>query len=426
MNKVISDKYKECYYEETLKNGLHVVIWHKENYVKSFALMATPLGAFDISQIDSKGNVYSYHSGLAHFLEHKMFEKMNHDVMEDFSSMGANVNASTTYDSTSYYFQTSSDLYEPLNLLLDFTQSLDITEQSVEKEKGIIIQELKMYEQMSDFCLIRETFEALYENHPLRFDIGGNTESVNHTTLEELEKCFKYNYHPSSMVCVIVSGEDPEKIMNIIRDNQNKKKFCCINEVHRRHFKEKREVVDKNRIFEMDINCPKVSLAFKLNGIRNSYERLKVEIALRFALDALFTPNNPDYQNWLDDEIINDYFGYDFDFGEDYGYLMVYSETNKKDFFIDLVFEQLKKLDKLSTSLFEQLKRRYYGENIKELNDFESIAFNFARYYFDKIHYFDVYDLVQTIQFDDIYSILNSLNFDNYSIIECVPLKKAN
>ena len=155
MNKVISDKYRECYYEETLKNGLKVVIWHKDNYQKSFALMATPLGAFDVTQIDSKGNIYQYHPGLAHFLEHKMFEKENHDVMEDFSNMGANVNASTTYDSTCYYFQTSAELYEPLNLLLDFTQQLDITKESVEKEKGIITQELNMYQQMSDFRLVR-------------------------------------------------------------------------------------------------------------------------------------------------------------------------------------------------------------------------------------------------------------------------------
>ena len=114
MNKVVSNKYKECYYEEILPNGLKVVVWHKPGYEKSFAMMSTPMGAFDISQIDSKGNTYQYHPGVAHFLEHKLFENENRDVMEDFSKLGASVNAATTYDSTSYYFQTSTDLYEPL------------------------------------------------------------------------------------------------------------------------------------------------------------------------------------------------------------------------------------------------------------------------------------------------------------------------
>ena len=213
MNKVVSDRYQECYYEETLPNGLKVVVWHKPGYEKSFAMMSTQMGAFDISQIDSKGNTYQYPPGIAHFLEHKLFENENRDVMEDFSKMGASVNAATTYDLTTYYFQTSTDLYEPLNLLLDFTQSLDITKESVEKEKGIINQELSMYDQMSDFKLVKETFAALFKDHPMKYDIGGTTDSVNNTTLEQLEACYKYNYHPSTMICMIVTGKEPQEVL---------------------------------------------------------------------------------------------------------------------------------------------------------------------------------------------------------------------
>lgn len=223
MNKVISDKYQESYYEETLKNGLKVVVWHKPNYEKSFALMATPMGSFDIKQIDSKGNMFEYHAGLAHFLEHKMFESDHGDVMDDFSKMGANVNASTTYDMTCYYFQTSGDLFKPLNLLLDFTQSFNIDEASVEKEKGIITQELNMYLQMSDFRLVKETFSALFKEHPLKDDIGGTAQSVQETTLEELKKCYQSNYHPSTMMCVVVTGNDPEQVLDEIRRNQSQK-----------------------------------------------------------------------------------------------------------------------------------------------------------------------------------------------------------
>lgn len=425
MNKVVSDRYQECYYEETLPNGLKVVVWHKPGYEKSFAMMSTPMGAFDISQIDSKGNTYQYPPGIAHFLEHKLFENENRDVMEDFSKMGASVNAATTYDLTTYYFQTSTDLYEPLNLLLDFTQSLDITKESVEKEKGIINQELSMYDQMSDFKLVKETFAALFHDHPMKYDIGGTTESVNSTTLEQLEACYKYNYHPSTMICMIVTGKEPQEVLKAVRENQSKKRFPSINSIHRRKCREQQEVVKKHVQFEMDVTTPKVNIAFKLNGIKNQIERNKMEIGIRYLMDSIFTTMNEDYQEWLDKEIINDFFGYECDFGEDYGYLMIYTETNKIDEFKDMIFTNLNKMmnESYKQETFNQLKKRYFGENIKELNDFEAISFAFIRNYFNKTNFFDVLEIIDSFGMNDIEKIKKSLNFDHYSVIECLPMK---
>lgn len=425
MNKIISNRYQECYYEETLPNGLKVVVWHKPGYEKSFAMMSTPMGAFDISQIDSKGNTYQYSPGIAHFLEHKLFENDSRDVMEDFSKMGASVNAATTYDLTTYYFQTSTDLYEPLNLLLDFTQSLDITKESVEKEKGIINQELSMYDQMSDFKLVKETFAALFKDHPMKYDIGGTEESVNQITIEELEACYKYNYHPSTMICMIVTGKDPQEVLKVVKDNQSKKRFPSINSIHRRKCKEQQEVVKEHVSFVMDVTTPKVNIAFKLNGIRNQIERNKMEIGIRYLMDSIFTTMNKDYQEWLDNEIINDFFGYECDFGEDYGYLMIYTETNKINEFKDMVFTNLNKMlnNSYKQETFNQLKKRYFGENIKELNDFEAISFAFIRNYFNKTNFFDVLEIVDSFTIEDIEKIKDSLSFDNYSVIECLPMK---
>ena len=425
MNKVVSDRYQECYYEETLPNGLKVVVWHKPGYEKSFAMMSTPMGAFDISQIDSKGNTYQYPPGIAHFLEHKLFENENRDVMEDFSKMGASVNAATTYDLTTYYFQTSTDLYEPLNILLDFTQSLDITKESVEKEKGIINQELSMYDQMSDFKLVKETFAALFHDHPMKYDIGGTTDSVNNTTLEQLEACYKYNYHPSTMICMIVTGKEPQEVLKAVRENQSKKRFPSINSIHRRKCREQQEIVKKHVQFEMDVTTPKVNIAFKLNGIKNQIERNKMEIGIRYLMDSIFTTMNEDYQEWLDKEIINDFFGYECDFGEDYGYLMIYTETNKIDEFKDMIFTNLNKMmnESYKQETFNQLKKRYFGENIKELNDFEAISFAFIRNYFNKTNFFDVLEIIDSFGMNDIEKIKKSLNFDHYSVIECLPMK---
>lgn len=424
MNRVVSDRYQESYYEETLPNGLKVVVWYKPGYEKSFAMMSTPMGAFDVSQIDSKGNTYQYPPGIAHFLEHKLFENENRDVMEDFSKMGASVNAATTYDLTTYYFQTSTDLYEPLNLLLDFTQSLDITKESVEKEKGIIVQELNMYDQMSDFRLVKETFAALFKDHPLKYDIGGTIDSVNNTTLEELEACYKYNYHPSTMICMIVTGKDPQEVLSMVKENQSKKKFPSINSIHRRKCRECEEVVNNHVQFNMDVTTPKVNVAFKLKGIKNPIERVKMEIGIRYLMDSMFTTMNEEYQEWLDDEIINDFFGYESDFGEDYGYLMIYTETNKINQFKEMVLSHLDKLksNTYNEKVFCQLKKRYFGENIKELNDFEAISFGFVRNYFNKMNFFDLLETMDSFTIQDIEKIRENLDFNNYSIIECLPM----
>lgn len=425
MNRINNERYQETYYEETLKNGLKVVLWHKPGYEKSYAAMATPLGAFDVRQIDSKGNIVEYPKGLAHFLEHKMFESPHGDVMDEFSKMGANVNAMTTYNMTCYYFQTSGDLMDPLNLLLDFTQSFDIDEASVEKEKEIIVQELNMYQQMSDFRLVKETYAALFEKHPIRDDIGGTADSVNATTLSDLKKCYISNYHPSNMILVIVTGKDPQKILDGIKENQSHKKFPSISSFERKHVRENAEVYKSHVTFEMDVNQPKVNVAYKLKGIFNPKERYKTEFALRYALVAVFSPINPEYQIWLDNEIINDFFGYECDLGEDYGYLMVYTETNKKKEFIELVQKQLANMKQLEISeeVYEQLKRRYFGENIKDLNDFESIALSLIRASFNHSHFFELYELSESIEVKDISKAVNNLDIEHVSIVECLPIQ---
>ena len=136
MKTIRNERYQESYDVETLDNGLRVVIWHKPGYARSLFMMATPLGAMDICQVDEHGTQCVYPAGIAHFLEHKMFEKKDRDVMDDFSRMGASVNAFTSYGETAYYFSTSEDVREPLNLLLDFVQDLDITRCFRRERKG--------------------------------------------------------------------------------------------------------------------------------------------------------------------------------------------------------------------------------------------------------------------------------------------------
>lgn len=423
MKQITNKKYQETYYTETLDNGLRVVLWHKPGYVRSLFMMATPLGAMDLCQEDSQGNVYEYPAGIAHFLEHKMFEKQDQDIMNDFSALGANVNAFTSYNETAYYFSTTGDIEKPLNLLLDFVQNLDISEESVEKEKGIIVSELNMYQQMSDARLLMETYKSLYHTHPLKYDIGGDEHSVRSTTKKQLEDCYSRNYHPSTMMLVGVSGEDPNKIMEVIRSNQQQKQFAPLFQIHRKAQLEPIQVVRETFDFTMDITVPKIAVAYKLTPCENIMDRLRQEWCVRMAQDYYFSSLNPQYQKWMDEGIISDYVGADIDFGDDYGVMLFYTETTKTKQFEEIISAICLQMaqDPLDEKELLQLKHRYYGQAIRSLNSFDDIAIGYIRSSFAGYDYFASMDLLHTITSKDIVDTCFSLDLSNRSIVIVNP-----
>lgn len=428
MREVINARFDERYVEETLENGLHVVLWHKSDYEKSYFMMATPLGALDMEQVDAKGNRIQYPAGIAHFLEHKMFEDEEMDVMEQFSAMGANVNAFTSYQETCYYFSTSKDIEKPLELLLDFVQKLSISDASVEKEKGIIIQELHMYKQMSDTSLLMELFTSLFVKHPMRYDIGGDDASVQAITKEQLEDCYRRNYHPQRMLLVGVTAKDPRFVMEIIKRNQAKKQFPHIEIVERGYEEEPKTVARKEYRFEMDVSTPKHAIAYKLEGIADAKKRKQCEWAIALALDVMFTTLNPDYQKWMDEGIINDYFGYEVDLGNDYGFIVLYGETQKTQAFMELIEEHMKKLldQKIDAACLEQLKRRYYGTMVRSLNRFDEIAISFMRSYFAGLDFYDSIELVSQITQADIDAALAHIDLEQKACVHLYPKKSKN
>ena len=226
MDKHYEAYFDETYYTETLANGLKVIIFHKPEFSTSVCAFGTPYGALKINE-QFNGKEYHFHPGVAHFLEHKLFEAKGDDMMTLFSSLGANVNAFTSYHETVYYFsKTGEDIKQCLELLLGFVQELDITPESVEKEKGIIAQEVAMYDQVPDSKLLHEAYKALYHHYPLKYDIGGDKKGIYAIDKEELDECYRINYHPVNMSLVITTPLDPKKIMNIVRKNQLKKDFA--------------------------------------------------------------------------------------------------------------------------------------------------------------------------------------------------------
>ena len=195
-----NERFHESWYEYTCRNGLKVILFQKPQFYTSAFLLMTPFGNLDCVQKDETGTIYRAPSGTAHFLEHKLFESGSEDVMMRFSRLGANVNASTSYDLTSYFFTTpSEEVTTPLSYLLDFVQSLSITEASVAREVKIILEELAMYKQDPDSRLFNDVMRAVYQRNLLRDDIVGTEESIAAMTKSDLEAAYRRNYHPSRM-----------------------------------------------------------------------------------------------------------------------------------------------------------------------------------------------------------------------------------
>lgn len=423
MKKIHNDFFDEDFYIEKLDNGLEVVIFNKKEFLTTACAFATSYGALNTDEVlDDKE--YHFHPGVAHFLEHKLFESEDKNIFEEFSNMGCNVNAFTSYHETVYYFSTTNkEIKEPLNLLLDFVQKLDITDENVEKEKGIICQELAMYMQNPDSRLLQETYRSLYHNYPLKYDIGGDETSVNAISKDELDLCYKINYHPNNMVLLIVSPLDVNYLMDIVKENQSKKHFDKQKDVKTLLIDEDDSVVRKEFSFEMDINKPKHVYALKLKpNFKDSDDVVYKQWCLDLYLKAYFSSINKDYQEWLNKGLINDYFGYEVDFDKDYAYILFYNES-EEDNIKELIDNELKK-DLITEEILTSIKRRYIGNSFDTLNDVESFDTGYVRDYVNGIDYFKSIEILTHISLDDLKDVFKGFDYSNYALIHILPCGK--
>lgn len=422
------NKFQDACYKEVLNNGLEVRIIHKPGFVSSCAYFGTPYGALDAYQIVD-GKEVRIPLGSAHFLEHKLFEDEEGDILGQFTRLGANANAFTSYEQTVYYFSTAKkDLRKPLNLLLDFVQKFSVTEESVEKEKDIIVQELLSYEQIPDMRIIVEMDQCLYENHLIRYDIAGSKESVYATKLSDLKAAYEYNYHPTKMKLVILSGENPEVLMGIIRENQKNKTFEAPKEVKRLGLPEPKKVHRKHRTLHMDVQIPKVAVAFKMDPLElDDWGRIKRELCFRYLLEASFGTCNSILQKWLDEGIVSDYFYYATDFNDDYAYLMFYNETEKVSSFLKRVRYRLRHLDPstISEELLERLKKKFYGQAVIALDNMEDLGLNVLKSAYMHLDYYDYLNAIRSITKEDLVACWKEFDVNNSVSVTILPEEES-
>ena len=254
-------------YEETLENGLRIFLVPKEDSESIYATFTTDFGGYHTEFIpNGKSDFIKVPDGIAHFLEHKMFDLENGmDVMTSFSKNGVSANASTSYFKTTYLFDGSSHFEENLNLLLDYVQSPYFTDESVEKEKPIIEQEIDMSADNPYSIGFKTLMNNIFINDASKVPVIGTKESINKITKEDLYMCYNTFYHPKNMFLVITGNIDPVKTISIIHKNQEKKKFNTYQKPVLKSVVEPIEVAKKEEEIKMNITVPKITLCYKFD-----------------------------------------------------------------------------------------------------------------------------------------------------------------
>ena len=400
---------KETLYFEEMPNGLKVYLLPEVGFSKTYGLFSTRFGSVDTTFVPlHEQDMIKVPDGIAHFLEHKMFEMEDGDASEAFAKLGASTNAFTSSSRTAYLFSTTSHEKECIELLLDFVQDIYLTDENVEKEKGIINQEIGMYDDDPDWRCYFGSIQNLYQHHPVKIDIAGTVETVASIDKATLEKCYHTFYHPSQMMLFVVGHINPDEIMKLIQDNQQQKHFSKENPIQRAVVNEPLDVAQKEAVLHMDVTMPKIIVSMKINTILTKpQERLKRELAMNLFLDIFFAKSSSLYDEWLNEELINDSFSAQFTQERDYCFLQIGGDTlypeqlkEKILYFIEHIHEyDIRQED------FLRLKKKTMGIMISLFNSPESIANMFSRYYFEGIMIFDLIDCLNALTMDDLMSL---------------------
>ncbi len=424
MEKQYFPNIKETLYHEVLPNGLNVFMLPKADYCSVCGIIATKFGSLQSDAIiETPAGSVKARKGIAHFLEHRSFDYKQGPVLDLFAALEADSNAFTSYDKTAYYFNTTSNVEQCANLLLDFIYELNITPASVEKEKGIIVEELKMYADRPMVKLIRGILEGLYVNHQIRDDIGGTIETVNATTLQELAACHQTFYHPSNMVLIFAGNIQPEQLIEVVKQNQKQKAYG------KRHvftfplLVEPEEVNYAYSEIALPLSIQKVAVGYKLKayaGKCSAAQANKLSMVNSIYLDLLFGGSSSLYASLYKQGIISPSLEAAQYEGDDYRSVIIVAEVLDYPAFIQAVKQAIANPD-LPQESFERLKNSMLGQSIRGYEDIQSLAFNFMDNYFRGVNALEDYEVLKSIKYEDVLQVSEEYKVAPSSIFTIIP-----
>lgn len=391
----------EQVYWEQLSNGLTVAVVPRPGFTRKLAYFVTDYGAIH-QEFTLDGKPICSPGGVAHYLEHKLFDMPDRDVTEAFASLGASPNAFTSYDMTAYYFSCTENFDQCLQLLLEFVSTPYFTKESVAKEQGIIGQEIDMNLDSPDTRVFENLMLAMYREHPIRTPILGTRESIKKITPQVLYENHKAFYSPENMLLVVVGDVDPEQVRQLAQDAV---KGLPVPRVEsRRSWPEEMTCPQKLITCRMEIAMPTFQLGFKCEPLEKGEEAVRKEIIGDLAAEALFGESSPLYLRLYEQGLIDSSFGGGFETVEGMSMLTASGDSDHPEKVRDAILEQagLLAAEGIPAEDFMRMKRSALGRRIRGLDSFDSTAFRVCAYHFSGFDYFDFPRIYQSVQENDI------------------------
>lgn len=405
MNERIFPGLGEKIYEDTLPSGLRIKVVPKRGFARSYAFFATDYGSMD-TRFRLDGKDYVSPDGVAHYLEHKMFDMPDGNALQKMSQTGASPNAFTSYNITAYHFSCTSMFEENFRTLLQFVSQGYFTQESVEKERGIIAQEIKMYADNPASRVDENLFCAMYQNHPIRVSVAGTVESIQDITAQTLIDCHRAFYDPSNMVLCVVGDVDPRQIHDIALEILPK----VPGGASERDYGEKEPAAPNQHTItqKMEVSMPMFSVGFKGAEVPKGPQRLRQEIIGDLAGEILCGESSRLYQEMYESGLIDPGFGVSYSLVRELPMLCLGGDSENPQAVLDAVLQEAQRVVKegVDEELFLRLKRSAVGRRIRGLDSFEGLCYRLALSDFDGYDYFTFPALYESITAEDVRQLI--------------------
>ena len=394
-------KLGEHYFEQRLANGLLVRVIEKPGFAKRYAFVATDYGSIDAEFI-LDGKKYTTPQGVAHYLEHKMFDLPEGNAMQEFAKYAGANNAFTSYTMTAYYVECTEHLEENFEILLRMVTTGYFTEESVQKERGIIAQEIKMYEDSADSAVMENLFRIMYQNHPVRNNIAGTVESIEEITADTLKLCHDAFYDPSNLIVCVIGDVDAASIIEQARrltPAGKKPQFerCC-------GAPEPEKVPVRTIEKQMEIAMPAFAIGFRCPDAGRGADAMRMDLIGEMAGEMLVGESSKLYQKLYDENVIDADFSVDYERMKGMALLELSGDSeDPRRILREVLAEAARVLETgVDRALLARLKKSVTGRRLRELDGFEGTCYRMCAYYFDGAEYFDYPEIYASVTAEDV------------------------
>lgn len=421
INKRYEKSINETLYTKVLPSGLTIKFIPKKDFSTKFAFFVTKYGSTHNSMKNIEtGEIVNMPKGIAHFLEHKLFESTEENAFNIFGDMGAHVNAFTNFFVTVYHFETVDNFYEALKELVNLVQNINLTEESVENEKEIITQEINMYLDNPDWKVYSNCLSAMYNDYSIRDDIAGTEESIRQIDKEKLEHCYKAFYTPKNMELFVIGDLDKDEVFDCV-ENSLSDEFLSRKQIYEYIILDEDYKVSSPKILEKkDIPVPKFQIGFKHKVIDESWsEKHKRNIAITMVLDMLFGKSSDFYQRVYDNGLITDTIYFDESFGESHSHTIMGGDSKHIDKITKEIIDELKYwLDNpLDEKIFNRIKNKFIGRSMSSFNSIRNTAGMVVSYRIKHMDVFDVLNMERDMDFEYAQKVFKEhFDIENYTI----------